>query len=116
MAADANRDNLRRILLAAAPLFAEPPPLPPILQPATLTEIFGNLSLATGDETNRILLVMQPSEPNKPRPEQGGQCITEDWLRSLKSQDCQWRYRMTAEEFLDLTEALQIPDPFKTSS
>jgi hypothetical protein len=46
MAADANRDNLRRILLAAAPLFAEPAPLPPILQPATLTDIrllvFGN--------------------------------------------------------------------------
>jgi hypothetical protein len=99
MAADANRDNLRRILLAAAPLFAEPPPLPPILQPATLTEIFGYLSLATGDETNRILLVMQPSEPNKPRPEQGGQRITEDWLCSLKSRDCQRRFRYVNHKY-----------------
>ncbi|KAJ7711834.1 hypothetical protein B0H16DRAFT_1258684, partial [Mycena metata] len=51
-----------------------------------------------------------------PRPEQGGHRITEEWLRSLKSRDCLWRFRMTAEELIDLAAALEIPDEFKTTS
>ncbi|KAJ7347929.1 hypothetical protein DFH08DRAFT_618353, partial [Mycena albidolilacea] len=50
------------------------------------------------------------------RPEQGGQRITEDWLRSLRSRDCLWRFRMTADELIDLAHALRIPDPFVTAT
>ncbi|KAJ7134493.1 hypothetical protein C8R44DRAFT_572002, partial [Mycena epipterygia] len=50
------------------------------------------------------------------RPEQGGQRITADWLHSLRSRDCQWRFRMTADELFELAEALDIPEEFKTSS
>jgi hypothetical protein len=93
MAANADRANLRRALLAAAPFLAQPPPLPPILQPTTIAELMAYLSLATGEETNRILLLLQPSGQGPPRPEQGGQHITPDWLRSLKNRDCIWRFR-----------------------
>ncbi|KAJ7312700.1 hypothetical protein DFH08DRAFT_640274, partial [Mycena albidolilacea] len=48
------------------------------------------------------------------RPQQGGQRITEDWLRALKRRDCLWRFRMTADELLDLAAALEIPQPFRT--
>jgi hypothetical protein len=93
MAADANRENLRRVLIAAAPLFAEPPQLPPILQPMTTVQLLGYLSMVTREDYNRILLLLQPTDRERARPEQGGQHITEDWLRSLKSRDCQWRFR-----------------------
>ncbi|KAJ7842504.1 hypothetical protein B0H13DRAFT_2676554 [Mycena leptocephala] len=65
--------SLTRALLAAAPFLAQPPPLPPILQPTTIAELMAYLSLATGEETNRILLLLQPSGQGPPRPEQGGQ-------------------------------------------
>jgi hypothetical protein len=93
MAANADRENLRRTLIAAAPFLAQPPLLPPILQPATIAELMAYLSLATGEETNRILLLVQPSQQGPARPEQGGQRITQDWLHSLKSRDCIWRFR-----------------------
>ncbi|KAJ7104690.1 hypothetical protein C8R44DRAFT_887136 [Mycena epipterygia] len=112
MAADANRDNLRRILVAAAPFLTQPPPLPPILQPLTMAELMAHISLTTGEDINRTILLMQPSDSGPPRPEQGWQRITEEWLRSLKTRDCQWRFRMTADELLDLVKALEIPDAF----
>jgi hypothetical protein len=91
---DADRQNLARVLIAAAPFLAQPTPLPPILQPAVTAELLTHLSLATGEEYSRILLfVDQAKERERARPEQGGQRITEEWLRSLKNRDCELRFR-----------------------
>ncbi|KAH7904657.1 hypothetical protein BJ138DRAFT_1183994 [Hygrophoropsis aurantiaca] len=49
-----------------------------------------------------------------PRPVQGGERITEAWLRSLTDRECLWQFRMTADELLDLTEAIGIPDQITT--
>ncbi|KAF7343289.1 DDE Tnp4 domain-containing protein [Mycena venus] len=91
-------------------------PLPPILQPTTTAVLWAYLSSVTGEDYDRIPLLLRPTEVDRARPEQGGQRITDDWLFSLTSRDCQWRFRMTADELSDLSTALGIPDPFKTRS
>ncbi|KAJ7126042.1 hypothetical protein C8R44DRAFT_733961 [Mycena epipterygia] len=55
MAADANRDNLRRLLVAVVPFLTHPPPLPPILQPLTTAELMAHISLTTGEDINRTI-------------------------------------------------------------
>jgi hypothetical protein len=107
--ADTDRENLRRLLLIAAPLFSEPPPLPPILQPATMAELLAYLSMATGERTNRLLLLMQELPVDPARPEQGGQRITEDWLHSLRSRDCVWCFRCVNAPSLSSCELNGIP-------
>ncbi|KAJ7807432.1 hypothetical protein B0H14DRAFT_991562 [Mycena olivaceomarginata] len=114
---DTDHQNLARILVAAAPFLAEPPLLPPILQPTVTAESLAYLSLVTGESYSHILLfVNQAKQRERARPEQGGQRITEDWLRSLKNRDCEWRFRMAVDELVDLAHALEIPKPFKTES
>ncbi|KAF7354261.1 DDE Tnp4 domain-containing protein [Mycena venus] len=117
MADDTDREKLRRVLLAAAPLLTQPPPLPPILQPTTTAALWEYLSSVTGEDYNRILLLLRPTEPDKARPEQGGQRITEKWLffpgePGLPVAISVW---MTAGELSDLAAALKIPDPFRTA-
>ncbi|KIK53517.1 hypothetical protein GYMLUDRAFT_178808 [Collybiopsis luxurians FD-317 M1] len=46
-----------------------------------------------------------------PHPEQGGECISEDYLFRLGDRDCVW---FRATEIAELAEVLQIPDPFIT--
>ena len=80
-------DKLQKILLAAAPIIAQPPPLPPVLQVATQAGIIQYLQDA-GDSERLLHLLQASDKPDgPPRPEQGGQRITEEWLMSLKDQD-----------------------------
>jgi hypothetical protein len=96
---DADHQNLARILVAAAPFLAEPPLLPPILQPTVTAELLAYLSLVTGENYSHILLfVNQAKQRERARPEQGGQRITEDWLCSLKNRDCEWRFRYASND------------------
>ncbi|KAF7336520.1 DDE Tnp4 domain-containing protein [Mycena sanguinolenta] len=111
MADQANRYRLAQILVAAVPILSQPPPLPPILG----GELLGYLALITGQDYGRVLHLLKPSTSSQPRPEQGGHRITEAWLYSLRRPDCVWRFRMTADELVELAEALRIPDPFKTT-
>jgi hypothetical protein len=92
MAAD-DCEKLRQLLLAAAPLFACPPPIHPVLQPTTIAELMAYLSSATGAHTNHIMSLMNPPSDDLAWPQQGGQCITEDWLHALKRRDCLWHFR-----------------------
>jgi hypothetical protein len=90
---DAKKKALQRILLTAAPLLSEPTPLPPLLQPATTAQFLAYLSEVIGQDLDRTILLMQTTDSGPARPQQGGQRITEEWLFSLKSRDCQWRFR-----------------------
>ncbi|KAJ7193701.1 hypothetical protein GGX14DRAFT_378724, partial [Mycena pura] len=51
------------------------------------------------------------------RPRISGNQITLDWLKSLRPCDCLYRFRwLSAHKLERLVEAMDIPDPFKTSS
>jgi hypothetical protein len=93
--AEAKRlENLRRLLLAAVPLLIKPAPLPPILQPVTSAAVMAHLAdMASFAHIIALTSNSKSEENERARPEQGGQRITEDWLHSLKSRDCQWRFR-----------------------
>ena len=90
--------NLYGILLAAAPLLTEILLVPPILQPSIqasiLADVYGSLAV---DQVLTLMavtsIVSTASCDSPPRPEQGGQCITVDWLNSLRNQDCLWMFR-----------------------
>jgi hypothetical protein len=86
-------DKLQKIRLAAAPIIAQPPPLPPVLQVATQAGIIQYLQDAGDSEWLLHLLEASDKPDGLPRPEQGGQCITDEWLMSLKDQDSLWRFR-----------------------
>lgn len=77
-------------MLAANPLITEPPPIPPLLQAPYQAAVFACLQEAANAERVTALL---SEKAGPPRPEQGGQRITEEWLRSLKDRDCLWRFR-----------------------
>ncbi|KAJ7206541.1 hypothetical protein GGX14DRAFT_311382, partial [Mycena pura] len=51
-----------------------------------------------------------------PRPHIDGTQITLLWLQKLKPHECRYEFRFYLPELERLVEALQIPDPFKTSS
>jgi hypothetical protein len=86
-------NKLQKILIAAVPIIAHPPPLPPVLQVATQAGILQYLNDA--GNSKRLMQLLQASDKpdGPPRPELGGQCITEEWLMSLKDRDCLWRFR-----------------------
>ena len=86
-------DKLQKILLAAAPIIAQPPPLPPVQQVATQTGIIQYLQDAGDSEWLLHILQASDKPDGPPCPEQGGQHITEEWLMSLKDQDSLWRFR-----------------------
>ncbi|KAJ7765317.1 hypothetical protein B0H16DRAFT_1310249 [Mycena metata] len=56
----------------------------------------------------------QRLEPERGRPEQGGQRITPQWLYTLRPREILYRFRFYADELLDLAAALRIPEPFIT--
>lgn len=87
--------NLFNVLAAVLPLVTQIPPLPTVLQAATQASIF---ALVYGSpEIDQIMTLMLVSNHDHgdgpPRPEQGGQRITPEWLNSLISRDCLWRFR-----------------------
>ncbi|KAJ3777094.1 hypothetical protein FB446DRAFT_611863, partial [Lentinula raphanica] len=45
-----------------------------------------------------------------------GTRLTEEHLLSLTSRECIWCFRFSAPEIIELAEALDIPDPFKTQN
>ena len=86
-------DKLQKIMLAAAPIIAQPPPLLPILQVATQAGILQYLHDA-GDAKRLMQLLQASDRPDgPPHPKLGGQHITEEWLMSLKDQDSLWHFR-----------------------
>ncbi|GLB43896.1 putative DDE superfamily endonuclease [Lyophyllum shimeji] len=111
---DPQRQRLQQILVAAVPLLAQPPALPPLLQTAMQASLFAYLSDPADYE--RIMGLMQVCEGNTqpPRPAQGGQRITEEWLNTLDERDCLWWFRMPAPEIYDMVGALGIPLSKKT--
>ena len=126
-------DKLQKILIAAVPIIAQPPPPPPVLQVATQAGILQYLHDA-GDSERLLQLLQAPDKPDSPPcPELGGQCITEEWLMSLKDQDSLWHfqyeymllisssglyknYRMTAHKLIEMVDALEIPPKLVTKS
>jgi hypothetical protein len=87
-------ENLRKLLLAAVPVLARPAPLPPVLQPTTCAAIMAHLGNVAAFERLMALAHHSQSKTNeRARPDQGGQHITEEWLRSLNNRECEWRFR-----------------------
>jgi hypothetical protein len=92
--ANAGKENLRRLLLAAVPLLTRVMPVPPILQPMTCGAVMAHITdMAEFNQLISLAHQSQSQQTERARPEQGGQRITEEWLRSLKNRDCQWRFR-----------------------
>jgi hypothetical protein len=85
--------KLQKILIAAAPIIAQLPLLSPVLQVATQAGILQYLHDA-GDSERLMQLLQASDKPDGPPcPDLGGQCITEEWLMSLKDRDCLWHFR-----------------------
>ena len=87
-------NNVARTLLAVSFPLLFPAPPPPLLSPG-INSIF-----RFPPPPSLAILAFQlhtaekrAAHREKPRPEQGGQRITEEWLRSLKTRDCLWRFR-----------------------
>ena len=86
--------NIARILLGLLPVLGELP-LPLRNQPVFAASIntthldFTAVSEACERERTRRRDALR----EKPRGEQGGECITEDWLHGLGDIDCIWRFR-----------------------
>jgi hypothetical protein len=77
--------NLFNVLAAVLPLVTQIPPLPTVLQAATQASVF---ALVYGSpEIDQIMTLMLVSNhgDGPPRPDQGGQRITPEWLNSLMS-------------------------------
>lgn len=89
----------QRVLLAVAPLYVQ---VPPIF--ATLPRVFAAAALEDADSEEPDIgwigalalaaVALEDEERTQPpRPGMGGQRITEEWLRSLSSRECLWRFR-----------------------
>jgi hypothetical protein len=87
-------NNVARTLLAASFPFlcaSLPPPLSwPFFQ-ASLATLPPPKTLQAFQIFTAERRAAQREQP--PRPDQGGQRITEEWLRSLKTRDCLWCFR-----------------------
>ncbi|TFY73874.1 hypothetical protein EWM64_g10139 [Hericium alpestre] len=107
--------ELRDFLLLVAPLLLQPPR--PTATTSILQKLQGVAAAASSHTTSAAELLiasdLEELDNQRPRPAQGGQRITEEWLRSLSSADCVWRFRMTADEIIQVAEALDIPEEFK---
>jgi hypothetical protein len=78
-----------RALLTVLPELTKAPKLPPALQPHTTAAITDVISNGCAAEFQLFSIgVRQASREEKPRPLQGGQCITVDWLLGLRDRDC----------------------------
>ncbi|EPQ55484.1 hypothetical protein GLOTRDRAFT_93696 [Gloeophyllum trabeum ATCC 11539] len=104
---------LSRLLLASLPFLdgvAELPPSHRIASQAVLPT-----APADFQEHAAYLRAAEREVRERARPEQGGQRITQEWLQSLRSRDCQWRFRFTYDEILEMVDAFDIPEVFTTS-
>ena len=83
----------RTLLVASFPLLC--PTLPPPLVWPDFTAILCNPSIPTATLQAFELFTAErrAMEREQPRPEQGGQHISKEWLYSLKSRDCLWCFR-----------------------
>ena len=124
-------DFRRRILLGLLPVIRDQPPFmrnQPVFAstPESLRAEFAPVVEACERERMR----KRNARRERPHPTQGGERISEDWLRGLSDREClsQFRYlflnlyisigkltglysalRVTASELLDMVEALKIP-------
>ncbi|KAJ3724797.1 hypothetical protein FB446DRAFT_622064, partial [Lentinula raphanica] len=51
-----------------------------------------------------------------PRPEQGGQRISAEYLFLLSNRHCIWAFRFTASEIIELVDILDVPELIRTRS
>ncbi|KAJ3752078.1 hypothetical protein EV360DRAFT_26278, partial [Lentinula raphanica] len=51
-----------------------------------------------------------------PRPEQGGERISVEYLFSLSNRHCVWAFRFTASEIIELADILDLPELIRTRS
>jgi hypothetical protein len=86
--ANTEKENLRWLLLTRVTL------VPPTLQPMTCGAVMAHITnMADFNQLISLAHQSQSQQTEQAQPEQGGQCITEEWLHSLKNCDCQWRFR-----------------------
>ena len=80
--------NTHQTLLTLLPIINQPPPF---VVGQVLTDILIQNSIysnvSTDIETGSIAVATLPNN-EQPRPEQGGERITEDWLFSLSDREC----------------------------
>ena len=88
--------NVRKILLGLLPVVATQPPFM-MQQPVHVAEAastpFDLAATAVACETHRAQRRAAKRAKERAQPEQGGQRISEAWLRTLSPQDCLWRFR-----------------------
>ncbi|KAF7356210.1 DDE Tnp4 domain-containing protein [Mycena venus] len=81
------------------------------------TDIFHVHTATTSAPDDTWLGIPQPPPPRETgHPEIGGTQITYEWLKSLPSRDCLFRFRFYADEMADLVRILDIPRIWKTQS
>ena len=85
--------TLWNTLVAAVPLLIQPPPLPLVLQMATLG---GIINVISHDHERLIGLLNEPEDCA--RPPQGGQRITVWWLRLIRDVNCRYRFRYLCKD------------------
>ena len=84
--------NTKEALLAVLPVVTELPP-PLRNQPAFVPSDPGiSPALLTACELERSYK-RRESHPDRPRPTQGGERISVDWLQTLTDRECLWRFR-----------------------
>lgn len=84
----------KRLLLAFIPALSQPPPLhqqiPPVFSSSpSIAPRLVTVEVACEQEGER----RRDEEGTHPRPSQGGERITEEWLRGLPTEHCLWQFR-----------------------
>ncbi|KAJ7574947.1 hypothetical protein C8J56DRAFT_901633 [Mycena floridula] len=104
------------VLLAASEPTPHPIPISTIqamLMPLSNAEIGYQSAILAGLDIPAPDMGDGPSSP--PRPEKGGSRITIDWLCSIPPEESLWRFRMSPDELVDLSECLGIRESFITT-
>ena len=103
------------VLITVLPLLIQVPPLPTVLQVATqasiLALVYGTQAADIDCVTGLMEIVHARPMDGPPRPEQGGQRITPEWLNSLSNRDCLWRFRyiiISYHEVFQITHKLPM--------
>lgn len=137
----ASEEEKKQLLLLTPILFMHKPLSPPLLDLNSIAlasmacyEAWTHIKTVKAFQEHSKLERARAREILRPRPKQGGQRITEEFLLSLGEDECIYYFRcvilmciniqtltstyfsFTAEELVDLTHAMDLTDGFKTPS
>lgn len=89
-------------IIEAAPLLMQPlrPPRPQQGLPFSLSVALGEDAAADAARIHALLEGEAP--PRRDRPAQGGQRITEEWLRSLAAEECRYRFKYVLSQLVHI--------------